>query len=99
METQTPSLLSAAFSNLQHHGWQWLNSSSQKAKLSLEFIFSWYLQGLISSFISLLKGNLSPPKKKRFKKYISTKLALQKILEGNLQAKEVNYTDKNIGNK
>ena len=37
--------------------------------------------------------------KTKFKQYLSTNPALQKILEGKLQPKEENYNHKNIGNK
>ena len=37
--------------------------------------------------------------KTRFKQYISTNPAIQKVLEGKLQPKEVNYNQKNIGNR
>ena len=37
--------------------------------------------------------------KVKFKQYLSNYLALQKALEGNLQLKQVSYTQKNTGNK
>ncbi|MBV2133994.1 hypothetical protein KRX52_14530, partial [Pseudomonas sp. MAP12] len=37
--------------------------------------------------------------KTRFKQYVTTNPALQKVLEGKLQPKEINYTHKNIGNR
>ncbi|MGE9715068.1 hypothetical protein ACQP3F_25920, partial [Escherichia coli] len=37
--------------------------------------------------------------KTRFQQYISTNPALQKVLEGKLQPKEVKYNHKNIGNR
>ena len=37
--------------------------------------------------------------KARFKQYLSTNLALQKVLEGKLQTKEVSYIHKNTGNR
>ncbi|MBV2135169.1 hypothetical protein KRX52_20585 [Pseudomonas sp. MAP12] len=37
--------------------------------------------------------------KNRFKQYISTNPALQKVLEGKLQLNENNYTHKNTGNR
>jgi hypothetical protein len=37
--------------------------------------------------------------KNKFKQYLSTNPALQKIQKGKLQSKQVNYTQGNIGNK
>jgi hypothetical protein len=37
--------------------------------------------------------------KVKFKQYLTTNLALQNVLEENLQPKEVKYTHKNTGNK
>ena len=37
--------------------------------------------------------------KARFSQYASTNPALQKVLEGKLQPKEVNYAHKDIGNR
>ena len=37
--------------------------------------------------------------KTRFKHYVATNPALQKVLEGKLQPKEINYTHINIGNR
>jgi hypothetical protein len=37
--------------------------------------------------------------KVKFKPYLATNLAPQKMLEEKLQPKEVNYTQENIGNK
>jgi hypothetical protein len=36
--------------------------------------------------------------KTKFKQYLSTNTDLQKILEGKLQPKKVNYTQENTGN-
>ena len=37
--------------------------------------------------------------KTRFKQYVTTNPAIQKVLEGKLQSKEINYTCTNIGNR
>jgi hypothetical protein len=49
--------------------------------------------------ITINGGNKIFHDKTKFKQYLLTNTALQKILEEKLQPKEVNYTQENTGNK